>query len=65
MVKRDKSRKYDITIIGAGPAGIFAALELARKNNLKILMIEKGSSIEKRSCPVASGKTAAHVRPAA
>lgn len=56
MVKRDKSRKYDITIIGAGPAGIFAALELARKNNLKILMIEKGSSIEKRSCPVASGK---------
>ena len=34
--------KYDVIIIGAGPAGIFTALELIRKNaGKKILMIEK------------------------
>ncbi|NTW71852.1 MAG: FAD-dependent oxidoreductase [Eubacteriaceae bacterium] len=44
--------KYDVLIVGAGPAGIFCALELVKiKKNLKILMIEKGNSIEKRKCP--------------
>ncbi len=43
---------YDIIIIGAGPSGIFTAYE-AKKNNpaLRILIIEKGKSIEKRKCP--------------
>src|SRR5665647_860661 len=44
--------KYDVIIIGAGPGGIFTAMELAKNNrNLKILMLEKGNSIEKRICP--------------
>ncbi|MCL2051652.1 MAG: NAD(P)/FAD-dependent oxidoreductase [Lachnospiraceae bacterium] len=43
---------YDVIIIGAGPSGIFCALELKEKNkNLNILMLEKGRSIEKRLCP--------------
>lgn len=43
---------YDIVIVGAGPAGIFTALELVKqKSEKKILIIEKGSPIEKRSCP--------------
>ena len=43
---------YDIVIVGAGPSGIFTAYE-AKKNNpqIRILMIEKGRSIEKRKCP--------------
>lgn len=43
---------YDIVIVGAGPSGIFTAYE-AKKNNpqMRILMIEKGRSIEKRKCP--------------
>ena len=44
---------YDVIIIGTGPAGIFAALELIKNPRLKILMIEKGSDIKARSCPVA------------
>jgi uncharacterized FAD-dependent dehydrogenase len=43
---------YDLVIVGAGPAGIFTALELIRKGSRrKILMIEKGSPMEKRHCP--------------
>lgn len=44
--------KTDIVIIGAGPAGIFTALEMIRKNSSKkIVMIEKGKAIEDRHCP--------------
>lgn len=44
--------KYDVIIIGAGPCGIFTALEV-KKNNPKtsILILEKGNSIKKRICP--------------
>lgn len=46
------SEKYDVIIIGAGPGGIFCAYELLdKKPDLKVLMIEKGRSIEKRLCP--------------
>jgi uncharacterized protein len=46
-------KKFDVIIIGAGPSGIFAALELLKSNNkLSILMIEKGKDIDKRACPV-------------
>ncbi len=44
--------KYDLIIVGAGPAGIFTAIEMIKKGTKKkILMIEKGKPIEKRSCP--------------
>lgn len=44
--------QYDVIIIGAGPGGIFCAYELMEKQpDLKVLMIEKGRSIEKRVCP--------------
>lgn len=43
---------YDIVIIGAGPAGIFTALEVTKLNpQLNILIVDKGRNIEKRSCP--------------
>ena len=43
---------YDVIIIGAGPAGIFTAIEMIKcGTNKKILIIEKGRAIENRSCP--------------
>lgn len=40
-------KTYDVIIIGAGPAGIFTALELADKG-YSILMVEKGQDIRAR-----------------
>ena len=42
----------DIVIVGAGPAGIFTAMELLRKGSkASILILEKGDAIERRRCP--------------
>jgi len=42
---------YDVIIVGSGPAGLFAALELA-SSDLKVLLLEKGKDIDRRICPV-------------
>ena len=45
--------KYDVIIIGAGPAGLFSAFELISKNNnLKIAILDKGFRVGKRVCPM-------------
>jgi uncharacterized FAD-dependent dehydrogenase len=43
---------YNVIIIGTGPAGIFAALELVKNPGLKVLLIEKGGDIQQRACPM-------------
>ena len=45
--------KFDVAIVGAGPAGLFAAYELITKNNkLKIVLLERGSNVKNRICPM-------------
>ena len=44
--------KTDVIIVGAGPAGIFTALEMIKKGSKKrITIIEKGAAVENRKCP--------------
>ncbi len=55
---------YDVIIVGAGPAGIFTALELSSHAKPDILMLDKGPDIEKRHCPIRErGKSCAHCNP--
>ncbi|MEW5761168.1 MAG: NAD(P)/FAD-dependent oxidoreductase [Candidatus Thermoplasmatota archaeon] len=42
---------YDVIIVGAGPAGLFASNELIAKK-IKPLVIDCGREIEKRKCPI-------------
>jgi uncharacterized FAD-dependent dehydrogenase len=44
--------KYDVIIVGGGPAGIFAALQLSQVEGISILLVEKGKDISQRRCPV-------------
>lgn len=56
--------KYDVIIVGAGPSGIFTALELIRRgSDAKILLIEKGKAVEKRNCPKAVIGECVHCKP--
>ena len=47
-------------IVGGGPAGIFAALELARQAGLRVLLLEKGADISERRCPARDTGSCAH-----
>jgi len=59
-------KKYDVVIIGAGPAGIFAAIELAKlKPETKVLIVDRGKQIDKRKCPARATGTCANCDPCA
>ncbi len=45
--------KYDVIVVGAGPAGIYSCYELTKLNpKLKVLLIDKGRDIHNRTCPI-------------
>jgi uncharacterized FAD-dependent dehydrogenase len=56
--------RYDVIIVGAGPSGIFTALEIVRHtSDKKVLIVEKGRSIDKRHCPKEETKTCVSCKP--
>ena len=54
----------DVVIVGAGPSGIFTALEMLRQGSrAKIIMVEKGQSVENRRCPKEKTKKCVGCKP--
>ena len=54
---------YDVVVIGAGPAGIFTALELTKlAPEKRILIVDSGSSIDRRACPARTSGKCAHCK---
>ncbi|WP_409346371.1 NAD(P)/FAD-dependent oxidoreductase [Paenibacillus sp. MBLB4367] len=49
--------KYDLIVVGAGPAGIFACYEMTlRDPGARVLLLDKGHDIYRRSCPILEEK---------
>lgn len=56
--------KKDVLIIGAGPSGIFTALEMLKNGSKKkIMIVEKGLPVEKRHCPKAKTGKCVNCKP--
>ena len=50
-------KHYDIIIVGAGAAGVFASYELSKlQTNADVLMIDRGPIVAERQCPISTGK---------
>lgn len=61
-----ENRNYDLIIIGAGPAGIFAALEITnRKPDSRVLIVDTGRTISHRACPARRDGQCKHCDPCA
>jgi uncharacterized FAD-dependent dehydrogenase len=46
------SNRYDVIIVGGGPAGLFAAYYLSEHSDLRVLLLEKGKGTSRRDCPI-------------
>lgn len=56
--------QFDVVIVGAGPAGIFTAIEMLKKGSKKkIAIVEKGQPVEKRYCPKVKTKKCVNCKP--
>ena len=56
-------KQWDVIIIGAGEAGIYAAWELAAlRGDLSVLVLDQGRDICHRSCPIVAGKVTSCVQ---
>ena len=57
---------YDVIIVGAGPAGIFTALEyLKNAPEAKVIIVDAGRTIDKRNCPARKTGVCVNCKPCA
>lgn len=56
-------KKYDVAIIGGGIGGLMAAYRLKRNTpDIKIVITERGNTLEKRHCPAGKESTCVHCK---
>jgi len=57
--------RYEVIIVGSGPAGIFAALQLSERAGRRVLMLDKGPDIDERNCPASEAGICVQCSPCA
>lgn len=58
-----KRKEYDVAVIGGGIGGLMAAYRLYKNNpEIKIIIAERGNTLEKRVCPVDRNKGCLHCK---
>ena len=60
---RNEAERFDVVIVGGGLAGLFAAYYLCEHSDLKVLVIEKGKTPLKRSCPIDATQNCVRCKP--
>jgi uncharacterized FAD-dependent dehydrogenase len=61
--KQKTADHYDVIIVGAGPAGLFAAYYLSEHADLRVLLIEKGKAPLRRKCPMKANDDCQRCKP--
>lgn len=63
LERMNRMYDFDVIVIGAGPAGIFTALELTKlAPEKRVLVVDSGSSIDRRACPARTSGKCAHCK---
>jgi len=61
--QNSRDGRFDVIIVGGGPAGLFAACHLVEHTDLKVLLLEKGRLPQRRRCPMKADRRCRKCRP--